>query len=208
VGLACAGLAFLFAMGHSWADPAPPSCVAPRLGDAYEPDDTCEQARPISTTGVAQSHTFHRYGDTDWISFTAQASQTYWIQVTDHASPTAVSVELYNACPPSTCVSPLRPVTAPIRWTAQSSGPHYIKAIAQSPDVYGPHVGYDLSVAAERHIYLPLVAHHFSASEYTLPPNLPSVETFYPLTDTARAPAATGLCDPECGRRGEPHARL
>ncbi len=37
--------------------------------DAYEVDDTLDQAQPIETDGVTQTHTFHRPGDEDWVSF-------------------------------------------------------------------------------------------------------------------------------------------
>ena len=184
--LACVALVVLLTIGQSWADPVQPSTTEPPLGDGYEPDDTCEQARPISTTGVVQRHTFYCYGDTDWISLTAQAGQTYWVRATGHNSPTAVLLELHSHCPSPPSFASLQPTSTLIIWTAPATDTYYIKAAAQSPDVYGPGVGYDLSVAIERRTYLPLAAHNASSSDYVLPSNLPSVETFYPLTDTAR----------------------
>jgi hypothetical protein len=154
-------------------------------GDAYEPDDTCDQARAISTTGALQSHTFHHYTDTDWVSFTAQAGQTYWIRAAGHVTPDIASLTVYTSCP-SLSPSMLGPTATLIRWRAPTTAICYVEAGAQSRGVYVPDAGYDLSVARERQSYAPLVARNFSRPTFTLPSNLSAVEARYPLTSAAR----------------------
>ncbi len=47
--------------------------------DRYEPDDTAQQAKPISTDGTLQSHNFYPAGDVDWVQL-AVSPGTYVIQ--------------------------------------------------------------------------------------------------------------------------------
>ncbi len=75
------------------SDPPPPP------GDAYEPDNTCAQARPIPTDGSIQAHTFHTPGDADWASFQGIAGTTYLIEALTPADSRAdVTLEVYDAC--------------------------------------------------------------------------------------------------------------
>ena len=178
IALACAALAALLIAGRAWADPVP--------GDAYEPDDGCEQARPISITGAAQGHTFHQYGDTDWASFTAEAERTYWIEATGRTRPYITALTLFTACPPISATA-LGPTTTLLRWTPPSTVTCFVEVTAPLPEMYGPDMAYDLSVVQEgcRH-YVPFVGHNASAPTFTLPSNLPAVEAVHPLTGTAR----------------------
>jgi Bacterial pre-peptidase C-terminal domain len=43
--------------------------VPPSFPDAFEPDNTPEQARPLPLTGAPQERSFHRADDLDWVSF-------------------------------------------------------------------------------------------------------------------------------------------
>ena len=167
------------AVNRSWAGPAD--------GDAYEPDDTCEQARPISTTGAAQHHTFHQYTDTDWISFTAFARQTYWVRAIGRTSPEVASLTLYSTCSPISSTALLSP-SAFLRWTAPSSSTYYVQAAVSSPEMYDPGAEYDLSVAVERRSYLPSAMYRASMSgtNFALPQGLSTVEKLYPVSETAR----------------------
>lgn len=45
--------------------------------DAYEVDDTCDQASEIATDGSTQLHTFHTDEDVDWAVSTGTAGTTY-----------------------------------------------------------------------------------------------------------------------------------
>ena len=48
-------------------------------GDAFEPDDTPETARPIAM-GESQEHGIHRLGDVDWVRFTLSAEGTVTLE--------------------------------------------------------------------------------------------------------------------------------
>jgi hypothetical protein len=53
--------------------------------DAYEPDDTKDRARPISTDSVPQAHHL-RAGETDWMSFHADSGMSYKVHVSGIAN--------------------------------------------------------------------------------------------------------------------------
>ncbi len=124
-------------------------------GDTYEPDETCEQAQPIVASGLPQHHTFHVISDTDWISFTAQAGQAYWIRATPSLSSTQLSLNLNTTCVTQRPVSQATQGQIFIKMTAPTTGIYYLQVTADSAEGYGSHTGYDLSVAMERRLYLP-----------------------------------------------------
>ncbi|MCX7683262.1 MAG: hypothetical protein N2508_15070 [Anaerolineae bacterium] len=70
------------------------------IGDAYEPDDLCTQAKPISTDGLVQEHNFHSSTDEDWVRFDATAAGTaYLIEgLTPPGSDAHLYLELYSDC--------------------------------------------------------------------------------------------------------------
>lgn len=75
--------------------PTPPSDD----GDPYEADDKCEDANPITTDSVTQSHTFHQPSDVDWVRFPMTADTTYRIEVAiPDGSKADVKVGLYGQC--------------------------------------------------------------------------------------------------------------
>ncbi|NOZ22190.1 MAG: S8 family serine peptidase [Planctomycetes bacterium] len=49
-------------------------------GDAYEDDDAMARANVITTDGAAQIHSFHDYGDVDWVKFTLATSTSVTIE--------------------------------------------------------------------------------------------------------------------------------
>jgi len=59
-----------------------PTPTLPPGADAFEHNDTCEQAKFISPAGFAQAHTFHDPGDVDWLSFRAYSAGRYRIRAT------------------------------------------------------------------------------------------------------------------------------
>ena len=65
--------------------------------DAYEPDDTAEQAKAITTNGVSQERTFHSSGDIDWVKFDAVAGNTYVIETFQNGTyDVDTFIELYD----------------------------------------------------------------------------------------------------------------
>jgi hypothetical protein len=62
--------------------------------DAYEPDDTLEQARPF-VVGQTQQRTFCPEGNADWVSFRAEADTFYRIAASDLLPTNNAVLELY-----------------------------------------------------------------------------------------------------------------
>ena len=51
--------------------------------DAYEPDNSCGQARLFTVNGAPQQHTFHIEADEDWVGFMAVAGRRYIMETFD-----------------------------------------------------------------------------------------------------------------------------
>lgn len=86
-----------------WSDySAPVSATTSNIsgvGDGYENDDTCAQARAIVTNGAFDHHNFHQATDVDWVQFTARAGVAYRIDVQPPADSTVdVALKLYAGC--------------------------------------------------------------------------------------------------------------
>jgi len=67
------------------------------LSDAYESDDTPEQARPVSINTTYPNHNFHYAGDEDWLKFSGEPGRTYTIEAKNPGARSDVSIELYEA---------------------------------------------------------------------------------------------------------------
>ncbi|MEZ4866387.1 MAG: C13 family peptidase [Caldilineaceae bacterium] len=118
-------------------------------GDAYEEDDSCAQARTLNSDGVAQTHTFHRAGDEDWLRFAAVAGLRYRIEATIPAdSPADVKLELYGACAGAP-VEDFNASFAPgvrLDITATTSAPIYLRLNDVDAEAGGPERVYEVSV--------------------------------------------------------------
>ena len=67
--------------------------------DAFEADDSCPTAKPIAVNDLlAQTHSFHRNGDQDWLLFSATANKTYIIEVRNLGAKSNATISLYNDC--------------------------------------------------------------------------------------------------------------
>lgn len=75
------------------AEFAGPGVAAP---DAFEPDNTPEEARWIGVDGPAQTHNFHVGGDEDWLLFYTQGSEIITIETFDLGSNSDTFLELYD----------------------------------------------------------------------------------------------------------------
>ncbi len=71
-----------------WSAGAPP--------DAWEPDDTPAQARPVAA-GQVSSHTFPVAGDVDWVKFTARKNRRVSLATSGLTGDTDTMIELYAA---------------------------------------------------------------------------------------------------------------
>ncbi len=123
--------------------------ATPPPGDAYEPDDTCAQARPIPTDGSVQVHTFHATGDEDWAFFEVVSGTEYLIEaVTPVDSLADVSLELYDTCgavPTRTQDHSFSPDVR-LLFTAPVTGTLKLRLRNSVPDTAGTDVSYHLSV--------------------------------------------------------------
>ena len=79
--------------------PTPPTSLTPTASSAYEPNDTCDVAQPITTDGTVQFHTFTTATDDDWAFFTAEAGVDYLIEALTPLGSTAdVRLFVYGSC--------------------------------------------------------------------------------------------------------------
>jgi hypothetical protein len=128
---------------------ATPTRAPGAVGDPYEDDDSCTQARAIETDGASQEHTFHKVGDVDWAVFTATEGTKYRIDVLPSSdSPADVDLELYTACDNLPDDSWFRSFTPGVRldFTAIASGPIRLRLNNHDTLEAGNHVRYTLSV--------------------------------------------------------------
>jgi len=131
--------------------PRPTSTSVPSIGDTYEPDDTCAQAEPISTDGIAQLHTFHQHNDNDWVSFEVNAGVEYLIEArVPPDSQADVVLELFDECSggPSDSEDPNFSPDIRLTFTAPTDGTYYLHLLNNNPSIYGSQVTYHLSVRA------------------------------------------------------------
>ena len=127
------------------------STIYGRSGDGYEPDDTCAQARSISTDGTVQVYTFHDYGDADWVRFDAISGVTYLIEAHIPAgSPADVALGVYDRCGGPLQDEQDHAFSPGVRleFKAPADGPLYLELSNHDPSVYGPQAAYHLSVRA------------------------------------------------------------
>ncbi|MCB0126456.1 MAG: hypothetical protein KDE58_29570 [Caldilineaceae bacterium] len=141
-----------------------PTATAPAAGsDAYEPNDSCDQANSIATDATQQAHTVHQPTDIDWVRFDAIAHTDYRIRlITDSALEATVVMECSDTAALSASA-----VTAPemrIDFHAPVTGPAYIRIAPKDPSRSGGATEYALAVRqmattvdATDVVFLPLV---------------------------------------------------
>lgn len=118
-------------------------------GDAYEDDNTCLQAPTLAANGVAQSHTFHQAGDTDWVRFAAEANVPYRITVSiPPGSPADVVLITRNSCDDVPVASYNQTFTPGILTTITRTvtGIVYLQLSNVITTVAGPAVAYQVAV--------------------------------------------------------------
>jgi hypothetical protein len=78
--------------------------VAPEGEDAYEPDDTCEQAVEIPTDGTLQIRRFDPPGDVDWVKYPVTAGWVYTTTAAGTGAEASPVFEVWSTCqlPPPT----------------------------------------------------------------------------------------------------------
>ncbi|MBX2997159.1 MAG: fibronectin type III domain-containing protein [Caldilineaceae bacterium] len=121
------------------------------IADAFEPDNTCAQAKPISTDGSFQNRNFHDEADNDWIRFTAQANRTYIIQVENLGALADAVVFLYDSCGavPGTAENNAFGPTVTIEWDSTKNGDYYIQLRQFDPTKFGATANYRISIRVD-----------------------------------------------------------
>lgn len=131
------------------------------LADAFEPDGAYTTA--TAYTG-SQSHTFHVFTDTDWISFTVGSDDLglpYYLKTTNLGINANTRLYLYHM-DGSILVELTRdtsysPAASEIAWTPSVSGTYYVKVVPYHPYEHTEDCGstYDFLIS-HRRVYLPL----------------------------------------------------
>ncbi len=121
------------------------------LPDAYEPDDTCAQARAISANATAQTHDFHATSDVDWVRFDATIGNRYTIETSNLGSNGDTIMALYRS--DCTTLIGLDDDSGPgvgsrIVWDADANAPLYAKVYPFSVDRTGLNSNYDIALTA------------------------------------------------------------
>ncbi len=104
--------------------------------DTYEPDNTRGLAKDIPTNGSVQARTLTAT-DLDWIKFSVQAGQSYWIKV---ATPTTTSLAVYADSMATSTLGSSSTSNPSVLVAATTTGTYYIQVSGYN---YG---NYSLSV--------------------------------------------------------------
>ncbi len=125
------------------------SAVPPTPGDAYEPDNSLNAARPITVGGAAQRHNFHAAGDQDWVRFSATAGTAYVIETLNLAQASDTVLELYNGSGTRLAYNDDYGGTlaSRISWIAPSGGTFFVKVRHYRSSAYGAATTYDLRIS-------------------------------------------------------------
>jgi len=122
-----------------------------QFADAYEVDDTCAQAKAIDTSGGKQTHNFQGSDDTDWIKFTAQANQTYIIEVNNVGVQANAIIALHDTCAtdPAGFGGNAFGSTVQLDWDSSKKGDYFL-ALRSNQAVTDPQAAnYEISVRVD-----------------------------------------------------------
>lgn len=114
--------------------------------DAYENDNVCAEAKPITTDGALQERNLYREGgvdDVDWIKFTGVSGVRYTVEATPVGEDAALSMEIHSSCAGFPSFGGVEAV-----FTAPADGEYLIKIESSAPN-YGPDNAYALAVTAD-----------------------------------------------------------
>ena len=132
--------------------------TSPPQPDAYEPDDTPEQATSISTDGTPQTHNFHVPGDEDWVRFEATVGISYTIETGNLGPGSDTVLHLYDTDGSTELVmndDGGEGLASQIVWTAPESGLYYLRVHHYDGESYGADTQYDIWVQSTGGCELP-----------------------------------------------------
>jgi hypothetical protein len=119
--------------------------------DVFEPDDTMEQAKPVVINArEARRHTFHDYGDEDWIKFYGIVGKVYRIEISHLESNSLPEIDFYGPGNTFLFTEPLYDFVIDgesfMEWIVDSEGIYYVCVRNKDPELFGANTGYDLRV--------------------------------------------------------------
>jgi len=165
--------------------PVPPAPSNPSTGgDLFESDNTCAEAKPISTDGTMQIHTFHDQADEDWTTFQTVKGLTYlidtWVPPTSSAH---LIFELWRGC--SQLLDQQLPTYSrdgKLEFFATANESIAIRVRADSPNHYGPDLNYYTTVRVNEPVGAAIIVAGRSQLNDPLQANTEAVtEQFYTL---------------------------
>ena len=132
--------------------PTPTNTVTPPTPSIpaaeVEPNDTCQQAHPIATDGIIQTHHFQTATDVDWAYFEAEKGTAYLIEARPPLTSTVdITLQLYDTCS-SEDGPPQNPDFSPslrVQFIAPADGRYYIRTQNETLGA-ADNQPYDLSV--------------------------------------------------------------
>jgi hypothetical protein len=120
-------------------------------GDSFENDNSCQNAKSIPSNGTFQTRTFHVEGDTDWVSFSAQANRTYVIKIENVSAKSDAVIFVYDVCgaPPDDSQDNAFGTTVTLEWDSTKNGQYFIELRQFDPSQFGNDVNYRISVTQD-----------------------------------------------------------
>ena len=120
------------------------------VADAFEPDNTMDNAQVIVVDDEPQGHTIHRVGDQDWVQFLAVSGERYEIRVDQVGTLLDPVLELYD--PEGHLVPDINGDEGRagekegVSWRASVDGIHFILVKPFHDDQYGEASRYELRI--------------------------------------------------------------
>jgi len=127
--------------------------------DNYEPDDSFEEAKEISTYGITQKHNFYEPYDKDFVKFYGICNSTYIIQTKNLTEECDTVVELYDENGSLLSYNDdvsMGNLSSRIEWSCTENGTYYVLIRNYNGSIYGSNISYEISIQFYETIILPL----------------------------------------------------
>lgn len=127
---------------------ATPQPTSGQCGDTYEPDGSSAQATTIALYET-QTHAFCQPGDTDWLSFSAEAGTTYTIGTANLAHDVDTVLELYGSDGTTLLAQNDDDYgdASSLEFTPATSGTYYVRVRHASTTWGDPSYEYDITLS-------------------------------------------------------------
>lgn len=170
-----------------WSAPSQAQNLDNGCADAYEPDDSMLEARPILPKVPPQHHTFHQSHDEDWVVFWASHRSMYTITTSYLISTTDTVLDLFDSAGTWITRSDDYPgggLASRIGWVPEEDGDYYVRV----REYYrrGECLGYRLGLET-RELWPHLASLPLILARSGLPTWTPTPTATPPATDTPTA---------------------